>query len=80
MLYDLENNVWVSFDGSGRAKVGIASVHAAMAGKLTQVSLKPMDSTLQRGQALGTIESARYFGAVRTEFYLVNGTARASRG
>lgn len=66
LLYDLENNVWVKFDERKLAKVGITSVHAAMAAKLTQVKFKPIDSKLKRGQALGTIESAKYFGAVRT--------------
>jgi glycine cleavage system H protein len=65
-LYDLENNVWVRLDERKRAKVGITSVHSALAGKLNEVKFKPIGTLLQRGQAVATIESVRYFGAVRT--------------
>lgn len=66
MLYDLENRVWVKFDERKLAKVGITSVHAAMAGRLTKVDFKPISSTLLAGQSIATIESVKYFGAVRT--------------
>jgi glycine cleavage system H protein len=65
-LYDLESNVWVRLDEKKRAKVGITSVHSALAGKLNEVKFKPTGTLLQRGQAVATIESVRYFGAVRT--------------
>jgi glycine cleavage system H protein len=65
-LYDLENNVWVRLDERKRAKFGITSVHSALAGKLNNVKFKPTGTLLQRGQAVATIESVRYFGAVRT--------------
>lgn len=65
-LYDLDNNVWIRFENSGIAKLGITSVHAALAGRLNQVKFKPVGSTVQKGQSVATIESAKYFGAVRT--------------
>lgn len=65
-LYDLENNVWIRLDEKKNAKLGITSVHAALAGKLNQIKFKPVGSSLQRGQSVATIESVRYFGAVRT--------------
>ena len=65
-LYDLENNVWIRLDEKKNAKLGITSVHAALAGKLNQVKFKPIGSSLHRGQSVATIESVRYFGAVRT--------------
>lgn len=65
-LYDLENNVWIRLDERKHARLGITSVHAALAGKLKEVKFKPAQSLLQRGQAVATIESVRYFGAVRT--------------
>jgi glycine cleavage system H protein len=64
-LYDLENNVWVRFDERKRARVGITSVHSALAGKLNEVKFKPTGTLLQRGHVVATIESVRYFGAVR---------------
>ena len=65
-LYDLENNVWIKLDAKKNATLGITSVHAALAGKLNQVKFKPIESSLYRGQSVATIESVRYFGAVRT--------------
>ena len=65
-LYDLENNVWVRFDSQKRAKLGITSVHAALAGRLNQVKFKQLGSSLRRNQSVATIESVRYFGVVRT--------------
>ena len=66
VLYDLANNVWIRLQGEKRVQLGITSVHAALAGKLTQVKFKPGGAVLQRGQAVATIESVKYFGAVRT--------------
>jgi glycine cleavage system H protein len=65
-LYDLENNVWVRLDERKLARLGITSVHSSLAGKLNKVKFKPAGTLLQMGQAVATIESARYFGAVRT--------------
>jgi glycine cleavage system H lipoate-binding protein/TusA-related sulfurtransferase len=64
-LYDLENNVWIRLDEK-RARLGITSVHAALAGKLKQIKLKPLETPLQIGKSVATIESVKYFGAVRT--------------
>jgi glycine cleavage system H protein len=66
LLYDLENNVWVKMDATNRATVGITSVHAALAGRLNQVRLKPVGASVLSGKNVGTIESVKYFGAVRT--------------
>ncbi len=65
-LYDLENNVWVRFDSQKRAKLGITSVHAALAGRINQVKFKQIGSSLNRSQSVATIESVRYFGVVRS--------------
>ena len=65
VLYDFENNVWVRLDGK-RVIVGITSVYASLAGKLKEVKFKPVGSILAKGQSVATIESVRYFGAVRT--------------
>jgi glycine cleavage system H protein len=68
VLYDLENNVWIRLREEKRVQLGITSIHAAMAGKLHQIKFKPVHSLLKRGQAVATIESVKYFGAVRTPF------------
>ena len=68
VLYDLENNVWIRLQEEKRVQLGITSIHAALAGKLQQIKFKPVQSLLKRGQAVATIESVKYFGAVRTPF------------
>ena len=65
-LYDLDNNVWIRIDEKKVATLGITSVHAALAGKLKQVKFKPLETFLERGRSVATIESIKYFGAVRT--------------
>lgn len=65
-LYDLENNVWVKLDERNIATIGITSIHAALAGRLKQVQFKIVGGLFERGRAVATIESLRYFGAVRT--------------
>lgn len=66
LLYDLETNVWVRVHQKGGVTLGITSVHAALAGRLNQVKLKPVGETVVKGKNVGTIESVKYFGAVRT--------------
>ena len=67
--YDLENNVWVRFLSAGvDVRLGITSVHAALVGKLHKVTFKPVGTLLMEAQSVATIESAKYFGVVRTPF------------
>ena len=66
LLYDLETNVWVKVNQKSGVTLGITSVHAALAGRLNQVKLKPVGESVARGKNVGTIESVKYFGAVRT--------------
>jgi len=68
VLYDLENNVWVRHGSAGVARLGITSVHAALAGRLNRINFKPIGANLAKAQSIATIESARYFGVVRTPF------------
>ena len=66
LLYDLENNVWVRMESQNRARLGITSVYAALAGRLNRVKFKPSGADVMKGQSVATIESPRYFGVVRT--------------
>ena len=68
VLYDLDNNVWVRHIAAGVVRLGITSVHAAMAGKLNNVKFKPIGAKIERGQSVATIESTKYFGVVRAPF------------
>jgi glycine cleavage system H lipoate-binding protein/TusA-related sulfurtransferase len=66
LLYDLENNVWVKTVPNGCIRLGITSIHAALAGRLNQVKFKPIGTNLSRAQSVATVESIKYFGVVRT--------------
>lgn len=66
LLYDFENNVWVRKEEDGHVVLGITSIHSALAGVLTKVDIKPVGSVVAKMQNLATIESLKYFGAVKT--------------
>lgn len=65
-LYDLENNVWMKLDERKIAVIGITSIHAALAGKLTKVVFKASGAFFEKNRSIATVESAKYFGAIRT--------------
>ena len=64
LLYDPEGLVWVR-EESGVALVGITSILAAVAGKLTSVRAKTAGVIYGRGEGIGSLESGRYFGVIR---------------
>ena len=65
LLYDEEFNVWVKFENA-YALLGITSMHSALAGKLTSVRFKELNTMVEEGHVVATIESSKFFGAVRT--------------
>jgi len=66
LLYDADGLVWVRREPSGEIVLGITSIHAAVAGRLTKVDARPTGVEYGSGKSLGTVESGRYFGPVRT--------------
>lgn len=65
LKYDLDNLVWARKDANANLVIGITSILSALAGKISNVKLKDINTTVPRGKNVGTIESGRYFGAVR---------------
>ncbi|MGH9979058.1 MAG: hypothetical protein ACRD8Z_24985 [Nitrososphaeraceae archaeon] len=65
LLYDLDNLVWARKDAGNILVIGITSILSALAGKISVVKLKEVNTSVMRGKNIGTIESGRYFGAVR---------------
>jgi glycine cleavage system H protein len=80
VLYDFENNVWVRLEGK-YAVLGINSIHASLAGRLAKINFKPVASIVAKGRSVSTVESVKYFGAVRTPLSCrvveVNGTLQS---
>ena len=66
LLYERDGLVWVRREDSGDLVMGITSMHAALAGRLTKVRARPVGGEFAAGRSIGFVESGRYFGPVRT--------------
>ena len=65
VYFDVENDVWLKETGPSTCRIGITSVLLFLAGRLEKIGLKIGLDKVTAGQMIGTIESNRYFGAVR---------------
>jgi len=67
LLYDVENFVWASDENSnGSMLVGITTIMAFIAGKICNIRIKNPGTEIKRGKSIGTVESNKYFGVVRS--------------
>lgn len=66
LFYDTENLVWININTDKLVTIGITSILASIAGKLSRIKLKQTGMKLEKGKSIGTIESFKYFGVVRT--------------
>jgi glycine cleavage system H protein len=66
VLYDTASNTWVRFEEDGTATIGINSILAWLGGPFNSISFKPIGTTVERGKALGAVESPRHFDTVRS--------------
>ena len=66
LLYDLENNTWLKVEEGNLVTVGVTSILVGIAGKLVRATMKQKGASLDRGQSLGTLESEKFVGPVRS--------------
>ena len=66
VLYYPDSDTWVRFQEDGTATVGIDTILAWLGGPITSTSFKPAGTMVERGKALGAIESPRHFDTVRS--------------
>ena len=66
LLYEPDGLVWIRREASGEVVLGITSIHAAMTGRLTKIVARTTGVEYARGKSVGTVESGRYFGPIRT--------------
>jgi|SRR5688572_18755038 len=66
LLYDAENFVWISNKEKETVTIGITTIMASVAGRLSSIKLKPVRTKVEKGKSCGVLESAKYFGVVRT--------------
>ncbi len=64
LLYDSENNTWANALKTGEVTLGITSLLAAIAGRLTSFRPKPIGSVVAKGSSLATLENERFVGPV----------------
>lgn len=69
VLYDQDGFIWVRPSDSGEAEVGITALHAAVIGRPTKVTARPLGASYGKGAAIGFVESGKYFGPIRTPIY-----------
>jgi glycine cleavage system H lipoate-binding protein/TusA-related sulfurtransferase len=66
LLYNGDGLVWVREEPDGDVVVGITSIQAAVAGRLTRVEGRPLGVEYAEGKTIGTLESDKFFGPIRT--------------
>lgn len=73
-FYDLDNFTWIkSIDGPKDARddvkqvlVGITPVYSYITGRILKFKIKPVGTDIVRNKSLGTIESLKHFGIIRS--------------
>ena len=68
LLYDPDNFVWIDTSNTDYIKIGIIPIFSSISGKIKTIKLKKGDFFIDKGKSLGSIESPKYFGIVRSPF------------
>ncbi len=66
LLYDEDALVWARLESSGEVTVGITSIYAGVAGRPAKLTGRPVGREYDRGKTIGTLESGKYFGPIRS--------------
>ncbi|MGZ5547192.1 MAG: hypothetical protein ACXWFZ_04510 [Nitrososphaeraceae archaeon] len=66
LLYDPDNFVWVDVSNENSIKIGVIPILSSISGKLQSVKLKKEGTYIEKGKSLGSLESPKYFGIVRS--------------
>lgn len=60
--YDQERHVWVDILGEGRVRIGVDPLGVETMGDLVQLYMQEPGTLLNRGDAFGSIEAAKFVG------------------
>jgi glycine cleavage system H protein len=66
LYYDLENLTWIRKESGSILVIGITPILSTLAGRLSAITFRPINTVVQKGKSLGTIESGKFFGVVRS--------------
>lgn len=69
LLYDIENFTWIDVSNKNSIKLGITPIMVSISGKLLSVRIKEENLTVDKGKRIGSIESLKYFGILRSPIY-----------
>jgi glycine cleavage system H protein len=72
--YDPATNLWVAPHGDTRARIGFDPLGAETLGDVVAISLAAPGTRVARGEALGTIEAAKFVGPLLAP---ISGVVRA---
>jgi glycine cleavage system H protein len=63
---DVEKDVWLNPLSERQVIIGVTSILSFVAGRIKAINLKKNLAFVKPGQSLATLESAKYFGAIRS--------------
>lgn len=66
LLYT-DDQIWVKKE-NGNVRLGLTAFGADLAGKIKFVRLRPAGKTLKAGKSIGTMESGKWTGPIKTPF------------
>ena len=66
VYFDVESDVWLKPLPDNSARMGITTILSFLAGHVEKINLKTSLSEARQGQSVATIESGKYFGAIRS--------------
>jgi glycine cleavage system H lipoate-binding protein/TusA-related sulfurtransferase len=66
LLYDPDNFVWLDTSNVDSIKIGIIPILSFISGKIKKIKLKQMNTFIEKGKSIGSIESLKYFGIIRS--------------
>jgi glycine cleavage system H protein len=66
-LYYTDDQLWVKKE-NGKVRIGLTSFGMDLAGKIKFVRLKGAGKDVQAGRSIGTLESGKWTGPVKTPF------------
>ncbi len=75
--YDEATHLWVETVAEGAARCGFDPLGSETSGDVVAVSFEPVGTSVERGQAFGSLEAAKFVGPLIAP---ISGTIRAHNG
>lgn len=66
LYYDVEDHTWVRLNDDGTVTIGMTDVAQSLAGPILHARVKKIGTQRARGKPIGTVESAKWVGPVKS--------------